>query len=58
MTSPITEFVITPNYKGGFSYSWKIDPLFIESIPWVFEIQESEAPMDDWKAVSPPLTNQ
>jgi len=55
--SPFSAFRISPNYLGGFLYSWEIDGGFNDPAPWVFCVQLGDTADGPWKTISPDLVN-
>lgn len=55
--SPIAAFRITPNYLGGFLYSWEIGGSFDDPPPWSFIVQRGPTQEGPWEDVSPVLKN-
>lgn len=58
MTSPFIDFKIVPSYSRGFTYIWDIAGDFNDPGPWVFEVQEAQAPKGPWIVISPELVNR
>ena len=49
---------IFPGYAAGFTFRWVVNPLFVDPLPWRFEVQLAPAPADGWHTVSPMIVNQ
>lgn len=58
MTSPFIDFRTVPSYSRGFTYLWEVAGDFNDPGPWVFEVQEAQAPRGPWKTISPKLENR
>ena len=54
---PISAFRISPNYLGGFLYSWEVGGGFNDPAPWVFEVQKGPTAEGPWEVISPKLAN-
>lgn len=54
---PFSAFRISPNYLGGFLYSWEIAGGFNDPAPWVFSIQLAPSADGPWETISPDLVN-
>lgn len=55
--SPFYAFRISPNYFGGFLYSWEICGGFSDPAPWVFTVQKGDTDNGPWTTISPNLVN-
>ena len=55
--SPFSAFRISPNYLGGFLYSWEMSGGFNDPAPWVFYVQKGPTNEGPWKTISPELPN-
>ena len=55
--SPFYAFRISPNYLGGFLYSWEISGGFNDPAPWVFRVQKGSTDNGPWEDISPDLAN-
>ena len=56
-TSPFYAFRISPNYLGGFLYSWEMSGGFNDPAPWVFQVQKGPTEKGPWEAISPEVAN-
>jgi len=52
----ITSFTIEPDYAGGFSFAWEVDPTLSDSGPWVSIVQRADTEEGPWEDISPALT--
>lgn len=57
MASPFYAFRISPNYLGGFLYSWEISGGFNDPAPWTFIIQKGSTAEGPWETISPEVVN-
>lgn len=57
MICPFSSFRISPNYLGGFLYSWEIAGGFNDPAPWMFEVQKGPTNEGPWDTISPELVN-
>lgn len=55
--SPFYAFRISPNYLGGFLYSWEIAGGFNDPAPWTFSVQKGPTDDGPWETISPKLVN-
>ena len=55
--SPFYAFRISPNYLGGFLYSWEIAGGFNDPAPWAFKVQKGPTDEGPWETISPDLVN-
>lgn len=55
--SPISKFRVSPNYVGGFLYSWDVAGDFDDPAPWTFCVQRGPSEGGPWETVSPDLVN-
>lgn len=55
--APISAVRISPNYLGGFLYSWEVDGGFNDPAPWCFEVQKGSTEQGPWETISPRLVN-
>lgn len=55
--SPFYSFRISPNYLGGFLYSWEISGGFNDPAPWSFKVQRGQTSEGPWEDISPDLVN-
>jgi len=55
--SPFSSFRISPNYLGGFLYSWEIDGGFNDPAPWLFSVYLGDTAEGPWHQISPELVN-
>lgn len=55
--SPFYAFRISPNYLGGFLYSWEISGGFDDPGPWTFVVQRGHTSEGPWETISPELEN-
>lgn len=55
--SPFSAFRISPNYLGGFLYSWELNGGFNDPAPWSFFVQKGSTAEGPWETISPELVN-
>lgn len=55
--SPFYAFRISPNYLGGFLYSWEMAGGFNDPAPWIFQVQKGPTENGPWEAISPEVAN-
>ena len=54
---PFSDFEVFPNYYDGFTFTWMLDPSFVEDKPWFFTVQESSDSGTTWEDISDKLEN-
>ena len=55
--NPFSAFRISPNYVGGFLYSWELSGGFNDPAPWSFFVQKGSTDKGPWETISPELVN-
>ena len=55
--SPFYSVRISPNYVGGFLYSWEMAGGFDDPAPWIFIVQRGPSDNGPWETISPELVN-
>lgn len=57
VVDPFSLFNISPDYLGGFVYSWEISGGFNDPSPWTFIVQRGSTQSGPWETISPELVN-